>query len=117
MRTHTVLGERIVAHITYLEGAAREVIACHHERWDRSGYPRRLAGEQIPLSAPGTAALSRRELEIVRLMATGATNRQISEQLGVGEETIKTMASRLFIKLGAKRRAKAVAEAHSRGLL
>lgn len=51
MRSHPELGERIVAGIPFLGGVAREVVACHHERWDGSGYPRRLAGEEIPLAA------------------------------------------------------------------
>jgi ribonuclease P protein subunit RPR2 len=51
MRTHTILGERIVEGIPYLSGLARDVIAFHHERWDGGGYPYRLAGEKIPLAA------------------------------------------------------------------
>jgi response regulator RpfG family c-di-GMP phosphodiesterase len=51
MRTHTILGERIVEGIPYLSGLAREVIAFHHERWDGNGYPYRLDGEKIPLAA------------------------------------------------------------------
>jgi HD-GYP domain-containing protein (c-di-GMP phosphodiesterase class II) len=51
MRTHPELGERIVAEIPYLAGIAREVIASHHERWDGSGYPKGLAGDEIPLAA------------------------------------------------------------------
>jgi ribonuclease P protein subunit RPR2 len=51
MRTHTILGERIVEAIPYLSGLARDVIAFHHERWDGNGYPYRLAGEKIPLAA------------------------------------------------------------------
>ncbi len=34
---------------------ARDIVHCHHERWDGTGYPRRLAGEDIPLSARITA--------------------------------------------------------------
>ncbi len=34
-----------------MNGLARQVIACHHERWDGTGYPRGLRGEEIPLAA------------------------------------------------------------------
>jgi len=48
---HPWLGERIVAPLDCLNGLARQVIACHHERWDGSGYPRGLRGDEIPLAA------------------------------------------------------------------
>jgi len=51
IREHPWLGERIVATIPELGGLTRQVIACHHERWDGSGYPRGLRGVEIPLSA------------------------------------------------------------------
>lgn len=51
MRVHTTLGEQVVAGVPYLGGVARQVIACHHERWDGSGYPRGLKGTEIPLAA------------------------------------------------------------------
>jgi HD-GYP domain-containing protein (c-di-GMP phosphodiesterase class II) len=51
VREHPLLGERIVAQVSYLSGLARQVIGAHHERWDGSGYPRRLEGERIPLAA------------------------------------------------------------------
>ena len=51
VREHPLLGERIVAPIGFLNGVARQVIGAHHERWDGSGYPRRLEGERIPLAA------------------------------------------------------------------
>ena len=47
---HPVTGADIVRDIDFL-GAAREVIRHHHERWDGTGYPDRLAGEAIPISA------------------------------------------------------------------
>ncbi|MCL7750129.1 HD-GYP domain-containing protein [Guyparkeria hydrothermalis] len=50
MRSHVPQGEDIVAGIPSLD-QARDVIACHHEKWDGSGYPRGLAGEAIPLTA------------------------------------------------------------------
>ena len=51
IREHPWLGERIVAPVPALGGLARQVIACHHERWDGSGYPRGLRGAEIPLAA------------------------------------------------------------------
>jgi len=51
IREHPWLGERIVAPVPGLSGIAREVIACHHERWDGSGYPRGLRAHEIPLAA------------------------------------------------------------------
>ncbi len=51
MRDHPILGERIVARVPYLRGTARQIVAAHHERWDGTGYPRRLQGSQIPAGA------------------------------------------------------------------
>jgi putative nucleotidyltransferase with HDIG domain len=50
MQQHPVTGSEIVREIEFL-GAARDVIRSHHERWDGSGYPDGLAGEDIPISA------------------------------------------------------------------
>jgi response regulator RpfG family c-di-GMP phosphodiesterase len=50
MRKHPEYGAEFVARIPFLAGAA-EVIHCHHERYDGGGYPRGLAGENIPLAA------------------------------------------------------------------
>jgi HD-GYP domain-containing protein (c-di-GMP phosphodiesterase class II) len=51
IQEHPWLGERIVAPIAALGASARQVIACHHERWDGSGYPRNLRGAEIPTPA------------------------------------------------------------------
>ena len=51
LREHPRLGERIVAQVPHLRGVARDVVAAHHERWDGTGYPRRLVGPRIPLAA------------------------------------------------------------------
>jgi ribonuclease P protein subunit RPR2 len=47
---HPVTGSEIVRDIEFL-GAARDVIRHHHERWDGTGYPDKLAGDAIPISA------------------------------------------------------------------
>jgi len=51
VREHPLLGERIVAPVACLAGIARQVIGAHHERWNGSGYPRRLERQRIPLPA------------------------------------------------------------------
>jgi len=50
MRTHPEKGHRIVAQIPGMEEAA-EIVLSHQERFDGSGYPRGLRGQQIPLGA------------------------------------------------------------------
>lgn len=70
-----------------------------------------------PRRAPGQAALSPREREVLRLIAGGATNRQVAAQLAVGDETVKTLLARIFAKLGVSRRAEAVSRGHELGLL
>ena len=70
-----------------------------------------------PRREPGRGALSPREREVLRLVAGGSTNRDIAKKLSIGGETVKTLLSRTFAKLGVRRRAEAVSEAHRRGLL
>jgi len=49
-----------------------------------------------------------RELEILELIAQGLSNREIAERVNVSENTVKTHSSRVFDKLGARRRTQAV---------
>ena len=51
MQQHTLLGESMLANVTLLDGAGLSVVRSHHERWDGTGYPDRLIGEQIPVAA------------------------------------------------------------------
>jgi DNA-binding CsgD family transcriptional regulator len=50
-------------------------------------------------------------------VAAGGTNRQVADALEIGEETVKTLLNRAFLKLGVHRRAEAVAAAVELGLL
>ncbi len=50
MRQHPLHGQAILREIKFLEGAAR-VVAQHHEKWDGSGYPMGLRGDEIDLNA------------------------------------------------------------------
>ena len=52
--------------------------------------------------------ITARELEILQLIAAGLSNREIAEKLFVSENTVKTHSSRVFDKLGARRRTQAV---------
>jgi DNA-binding NarL/FixJ family response regulator len=61
--------------------------------------------------------LSERELEVLRLLVAGASNKAIAAQLSLSENTIKTHISRIFAKLGVQSRAEAVAVALQRGLV
>jgi DNA-binding NarL/FixJ family response regulator len=70
-----------------------------------------------PKRDPARGALSPRERDVLRRVAAGATNREIAAELGVGDETVKTLMARIFSKLGVRKRAEAVAEAHNLGLL
>jgi NarL family two-component system response regulator LiaR len=58
-----------------------------------------------------------RELEILGLIAAGLSNREIAERLFVSENTVKTHSSRVFDKLGAKRRTQAVQLGKDAGLI
>ena len=50
MRTHPELGYQMLAGIRFLS-KPRDIVICHQERFDGTGYPRGLRGEQIPLGA------------------------------------------------------------------
>ena len=61
--------------------------------------------------------ITRRELEILELIAQGMSNREIALKLFVSENTVKTHSSRVFEKLGAKRRTQAVQLGKEFGLI
>jgi len=61
--------------------------------------------------------ITRREREILELIAMGLSNREIAERLFVSENTVKTHSSRLFDKLSAKRRTQAVQIGKDLGLI
>ncbi len=67
----------------------------------------------IPISEP----LSQRELEVLRLIAQGLSNREISERLFLALDTVKGHNRLIFGKLQVQRRTEAVARARELGLL
>jgi NarL family two-component system response regulator LiaR len=72
----------------------------------------------VPVPAPAgfvrderkleSLGITRRELEILELIAAGLSNKEIAERAYVSENTVKTHSSRVFDKLGARRRTQAV---------
>src|SRR5213080_1561318 len=50
MRRHPEIGRQLIEKIPFLQGAV-PIVYCHHEKWDGSGYPQGLKGEEIPLGA------------------------------------------------------------------
>jgi DNA-binding NarL/FixJ family response regulator len=77
------------------------------------GNVRDRSTEQIPAQD----ALSTRELQVLRLVAEGATNREAAKQLFISEATVKTHLLHIYAKLEVRDRASAVAAGYQRGLL
>jgi DNA-binding NarL/FixJ family response regulator len=76
----------------------------------------RLEGLRGP--APATdGGLTQRELEVLRLVATGMTNREIAEELVLSEKTVARHVSNIFAKVGLSTRAAATAYAYEHDLV
>ncbi len=82
-----------------------------HKREDKSDLP------PAPSAQPLTEPLSRRELEVLRLIAQGLSNSEISERLFLALDTVKGHNRRIFGKLEIHSRTEAVARARELGLL
>jgi len=83
-----------------------------HEVRVPAGAPFALDAQQLK-----QLGITPREHEILGLIAEGLSNREIGERLFVSENTVKTHSSRLFEKLGAKRRVQAVLKGRELGLI
>jgi LuxR family transcriptional regulator, maltose regulon positive regulatory protein len=76
------------------------------------------AGRTVAGSMPGLVEpLTKRELEVLALLATGRSNQQIADELVVALDTVKKHVSRVLDKLGATNRTQAVARARELELL
>ncbi|MCU1220896.1 MAG: transcriptional regulator, LuxR family [Candidatus Angelobacter sp.] len=92
-----------------------------------TGKQERVVMKEVPVPAGGPFVLDQRkredlritprELEILELIAKGMSNREIAAKLYVSENTVKTHSSRVFDKLGARRRTQAVQMGKEFGLL
>jgi LuxR family maltose regulon positive regulatory protein len=115
------------------EGASMETLLYHLRRRDRKNGPTPYldtllaafqqqsmvhvqAAERTkaqPLSDP----LSERELEVLQLLAAGASNQEIAQELVIAFDTVKRHTSHIFSKLGVHNRMQAVFQARELGLL
>jgi ATP/maltotriose-dependent transcriptional regulator MalT len=108
-RIETLGGQAPAAAIEACRAALQELGAVHSlQQLEALVQPR-------PPSAPGQ--LTARELEVLRLVAQGMTNRQIAEALVLSERTVINHVSHIFAKIGVEHRSSATAFALRRGLL
>ncbi|MGW0389683.1 response regulator transcription factor [Streptomyces sp. NPDC003042] len=84
--------------------AVRTLAAAHH-------------GAHPATAPPWAARLTDREADVLRLMATGLSNHEMSERLGVGPQTVKTHVAAVLAKTGSRDRTQAVIAAYEGGFL
>lgn len=72
---------------------------------------------ELSRRAPSGEELSERELEVLRLIAKGAANKEIGVELSIAQSTVKTHISTIFQKLGVNDRTEAVTEALKKGII
>ena len=72
---------------------------------------------QLSHAHPPETLLSVREIEVLQVMATGAANKGIANQLRIGQSTVKTHIVRIFNKLGVNGRLEAVSEGVKKGII
>ena len=77
----------------------------------------RDASRPLAEPAPDAPRITKREQEILALIAAGLTNKEIADRLFVSENTVKTHSSRLFEKLSVNRRTQAVQAGQRLGLI
>ncbi|MEM1082333.1 MAG: response regulator transcription factor [Pseudomonadota bacterium] len=85
-------------------------------RWVGTG-PSRSESDLINQRAIETLGLTRREVDVLHLMAEGCSNQEIAERLFVTVNTVKSHVSNLLGKLSVQRRTQAVHKAHALGLI
>ena len=74
------------------------------------------SGESVEQQVSRLTGLTEREMTILKALARGLSNKQISQELWVTEQTVKFHVSNVYRKLGVTNRAGAVAYAHEQGL-
>lgn len=108
---------RALAHFWFLRGYLREGLHCNASRAEGQVMsPQQVLVSQSPLpmvqqdslAAPAPVGLTRRELEVLRLMARGLTNAQIAEQLMISYATVNSYLRSIYSKMGVSSRTSAM---------
>jgi LuxR family maltose regulon positive regulatory protein len=103
--------------VTAADAVPREYLARLVNAFEQAGLPIRPPARRGVVVAGLVEPLTAREVEVLGLLAAGAPNRAIAEQMVVTPETVKKHLSHLFDKLGVANRTQAVARARQLGLL
>ena len=80
-------------------------------------FSARIAAQSSVAERTASAGLSPRELEVLRLLAAGRSNREIAEALFLSARTVERHLTHLYTKLGVRGRAEAIVFAHEHGLV
>ena len=102
----------------WIRGEARGLGAIVNElleRWQPLEYKLQSTTPQ-PIHQPLIELLSERELEVLRLLASGASNQEIAEQLFIGVSTVKKHVNHIFDKLSVESRTQAIVRARELNL-
>jgi LuxR family transcriptional regulator, maltose regulon positive regulatory protein len=115
---HKLLAGRRHQRPAAADAVPREYLARLVDAFEQAGLPIHPPGGRGGVVVAGLIEpLTAREAEVLGLLAAGASNRAIAEQLVVTQETVKKHLSHLFDKLGVANRTQAVARARELGLL
>jgi DNA-binding NarL/FixJ family response regulator len=87
------------------------------EAFARLGAAVDLARATQGTRSTGTAQLTARELEVLRLLASGLTNRQIADRLSISEKTVARHLANMYLRLGVSSRSAATAYAYQNRLV
>jgi DNA-binding NarL/FixJ family response regulator len=112
---HRALSSGALAYLTKDAEAQLLIDAILSVRAGRRFVPPSI-GALLAERVPG-AELTTRELDVLRLLATGRSNREVGEQLNISENTVRIHVSRILNKLGVTDRTQAVLLALQRGLI
>ncbi|WP_137846498.1 response regulator transcription factor [Microbacterium sp. 2FI] len=114
-RCHVLAGRALAAADRHDEASAE--FAAAHATFAELGARADLAALEVLTGGRPAVNLTAREIEVLRLAATGLTNRAIAAQLSLSEKTVARHLSNIFLKVGVSSRTAATAYAYEQGLI